>query len=159
MVFRGGNFVKGVASAGVIPSSKHFIMNEQETNRDSSGSSGGGGGSTPDGGSMGNSSSISVRQSSNSTTTDNSTTSSSSDSYGVVIDDKAFHETYLVPFYDAVKSGMAGMMCAMNKVNGTYSVNSNPLFFQVSVCFSALQIYLQSQSLAHMYPKSYLNQS
>ncbi|KUJ09829.1 uncharacterized protein LY89DRAFT_277926 [Mollisia scopiformis] len=39
----GGSFVKGVSSAGVIPSSKHFIMNEQETNRDGTGSGGGGG--------------------------------------------------------------------------------------------------------------------
>ncbi|KAN0112867.1 glycoside hydrolase family 3 protein [Hyaloscypha variabilis] len=101
--------------------SKYFIMNEQETNSDGSGSSGGGGGSPTTGGSTGNSRSITARQSSNSTASDNLTTSSSSDPYDVVIDDKAFHETYLAPFCDAVKSGVAGTMCAMNKVNGTYS--------------------------------------
>lgn len=92
-----------MASAGVIPSSKHFILNEQETNRDgsSSGGMGGGGGSPPTGAT--NSSTIAARQSSNSTTS-NSTTSSSSESYSVTIGDKAFHETYLAPFYDASKS-------------------------------------------------------
>jgi beta-glucosidase len=114
-------------------------MNEQETNSDGSGSSGGGGGSPTTGGSTGNSRSITARQSSNSTASDNSTTSSSSDPYDVVIDDKAFHETYLAPFCDAVKSGVAGTMCAMNKVNGTYSVRSIPLFSWVlSANYSSL---------------------
>ncbi|KAF8862662.1 glycoside hydrolase [Acephala macrosclerotiorum] len=127
----GGNFVKGMASAGVIPSSKHFIMNEQETNRDGSGSSAGGGGGLGGGSppsTSGNSSTISARQSTNSTTTSNSATSDdSSESYSVAIGDKAFHETYLTPFYDAVKSGVAGTMCAMNKANGTYSCESQDL--------------------------------
>lgn len=46
----GGIFVKGVASAGAIPSSKHSILNEQEINRDGTGSSRSGialGGSPP----------------------------------------------------------------------------------------------------------------
>lgn len=83
-----------MADAGVVAESKHFILNEFETNR--LGTSGRGSGS-----------------------------SGSSDlSYSVYISDKAFHETYLAPFYPVVKNGLGGMMCAMNRVNGTYSCES-----------------------------------
>ncbi|RDW57728.1 hypothetical protein BP5796_12529 [Coleophoma crateriformis] len=101
----GGQFVKGMADAGVIPSAKHFILNEQETNRMGSTSGGGGmGGGAPG--------------SSNSTTTTSTTTTLP---YSSVADDKTFHETYLAPFYDAVKSGIGGAMCGMNRINGTYA--------------------------------------
>ena len=40
----GGQFLNGMADAGVIPSAEHFILNEQETNRMGSTSGGGGGG-------------------------------------------------------------------------------------------------------------------
>ncbi|KAJ0118882.1 beta-glucosidase d [Diaporthe amygdali] len=122
-----GAIVKGMSAAGVIPSAKHYILNEQETNRMGSGSSmggGGGGGSPPDGAPGGNAT-LTTRQ-----TADNTTSSSSSDdsgSYSVQIGDKAFHETYLAPFYDTVKNGMGGAMCGMNKVNGTYSCESQDL--------------------------------
>lgn len=45
--------------------------------------------------------------------------SDSDDSYSVTIGDKAYHETYVAPFYDTVKAGMGGAMCAMNRVNET----------------------------------------
>ncbi|RDW58789.1 hypothetical protein BP6252_13265 [Coleophoma cylindrospora] len=100
----GGQFVKGMADAGVIPSAKHFILNEQETNRQGSTSGGGGMGGPPG--------------SSNSSTT---TATTSTLPYNSVADDKTFHETYLAPFYDAVKSGIGGAMCSMNRINGTYA--------------------------------------
>lgn len=96
-----------MSSVGVIPSAKHFILNEFETNRM---------GSTTGGGGMG----MGRRQSTNSTTT-------SADAYNVIIDDKAFHETYLFPFYDAVKNGIGGAMCSMNRVNSTYACESQDL--------------------------------
>ncbi|KAF3025618.1 hypothetical protein E8E14_012815 [Neopestalotiopsis sp. 37M] len=102
-----GQFVKGMADSGVVTSAKHFILNEFETNRMGTTSSGGGMG----GGS--NSSTPPSKRAEDS--------SSSDESYSVQIDDKAFHETYLAPFYEVVKSGVGGVMCAMNRINGTYS--------------------------------------
>lgn len=48
-------------------------------------------------------------------------------SYNVRIGDKALHETYLAPWYDAVRDGMGAAMCAMNLVNGSYSCENEPL--------------------------------
>ena len=36
-------------------------------------------------------------------------------------DDKTTHEIYLTPFQDAVHAGAAGVMCAYNRVNGSYA--------------------------------------
>lgn len=105
--------------AGVMSEAKHWILNEFETNRDgtSSGGGGGGGGGPPPG-QGGNSSTGNAGPSAG------GGSSSSSLAYSVYIDDKAFHETYLAPFYPSVKAGLGGMMCAMNRVNGTYSCES-----------------------------------
>lgn len=108
--------------AGVISSAKHWIMNEFETNRMGTTSGGGGGapggGGDSPGGSPGNS--TFKRADTNSTDSD----SDSDLAYSVYISDKAFHETYLAPFYPSVKAGLGAMMCAMNRVNGTYSCES-----------------------------------
>ncbi|TDZ18633.1 putative beta-glucosidase D [Colletotrichum orbiculare MAFF 240422] len=121
-----GSVVKGMSSAGIVASAKHFIMNEQETNRMATGGGmggGGGGGVPPGGGNM----TLSTRQSSTNTTTNDTTSSDTSGPYTVSIGDKAFHETYLWPFYDTVHNGMGGAMCAMNKVNGTFSCENQDL--------------------------------
>lgn len=47
--------------------------------------------------------------------------------YSSNADDKTIHEAYLFPFYDAVKAGLGGVMCAMNRVNGTASCENSPL--------------------------------
>ncbi|KAF2129979.1 glycoside hydrolase family 3 protein [Dothidotthia symphoricarpi CBS 119687] len=116
-----GAMAKGMAMSGVTPSAKHYILNEQETNRQGSttGGGGGGGGGMPGGdpttnGTDGGMPSIRRRQNSG------NTTSSSSEAYSAVVDDKTFHETYLAPFYDTVKAGVGGVMCSMQRINGSY---------------------------------------
>ncbi|KAI9739036.1 MAG: hypothetical protein M1834_007248 [Cirrosporium novae-zelandiae] len=45
--------------------------------------------------------------------------------YSSNADDKAVHEAYLWPFYDGVKAGLGAVMCAMNKVNGTWACEND----------------------------------
>ncbi|KUI64586.1 putative beta-glucosidase D [Cytospora mali] len=91
---------KAIFDKGLIPSGKHFLLNEQETNRDA-----GNGG-----------------LSSKSTLTK---------PYSANADDKTAHETYLFSFYDAVKNGMGGIMCAMNQVNNSYSCENQGLLLNL----------------------------
>jgi beta-glucosidase len=39
----------------------------------------------------------------------------------VVVDQQALHEIYAAPFADAVKAGVASIMCSYNKVNGAFA--------------------------------------
>lgn len=41
------------------------------------------------------------------------------------IDDKTMHETYLWPFANAVKAGMASAMCSYNRLNGSYGCQNS----------------------------------
>jgi beta-glucosidase len=75
-----------MSESGVIPSGKHYILNEIETNR--AGGFGGGGPGGPGGGGTG-------------TTTEAYTANS---------DDKPFHETYLAPFYEAIYNGLGELL-------------------------------------------------
>ncbi|UKZ78727.1 hypothetical protein TrVFT333_006473 [Trichoderma virens FT-333] len=43
------------------------------------------------------------------------------------IDDRTMHELYLWPFADAVRSGVASVMCSYNRVNETYSCENSKL--------------------------------
>ncbi|PYH60676.1 putative beta-glucosidase D [Aspergillus niger CBS 101883] len=95
-----GLTAKGYIDAGVIPGAKHFLLYEQETNRTGGGGGGGGGGD------------------------------SGSAPYSSNADDKTLHETYLWPFYDAVKHGLGAVMCAMTKVNGTLSCQNSDLLMK-----------------------------
>ncbi|KAB2574246.1 Glycoside hydrolase family 3 [Lasiodiplodia theobromae] len=83
--------IAGMNSAGVVAGGRHFLLNEQETNRSSSISS---------------------------TTTAVYTSNA---------DDKTIHELYLWPFQEGVKAGMAAVMCAMSRVNGTLSCENSDL--------------------------------
>lgn len=78
-----GIAIAAMNSAGVLAGGRHFLLNEQETNR-----------TTP---------------------------------YTSNADDKTIHELYAWPFADGVRSGMVALMCAMTKVNGTKSCESDSL--------------------------------
>lgn len=103
--------IKAQQEAGVISGVRHFLLYEQETNRQGSGIGVGGGG----GGGFG---------------TENTTVSkraSSSESYSSNADDKALHEVYMWPWADAIQAGAMAVMCAMTRVNDTYACSSNEL--------------------------------
>ncbi|PYH91132.1 putative beta-glucosidase D [Aspergillus ellipticus CBS 707.79] len=95
-----GLTVKGYAENGVIAGGKHFLLNEQETNRTNDADSEG---PNPAQGPL---------------------------PYSSNTDDKTLHEAYLWPFYDAVKNGMGAVMCAMIKVNNTLSCQNSDLILQ-----------------------------
>ncbi|RAH77189.1 putative beta-glucosidase D [Aspergillus japonicus CBS 114.51] len=95
-----GLTVKGYVEAGVIAGAKHFLLNEQETNRTA------------------NSSSLSPNPESGPLP------------YSSNTDDKTLHEAYLWSFYDAVKNGLGAVMCAMTKVNNTLSCENNDLLMK-----------------------------
>ncbi|KAL6237503.1 putative beta-glucosidase D [Aspergillus navahoensis] len=146
---------RAYADVGVIAGAKHFILNEQETNR--TGSMGGGsGGGVLGGGGMGGADSNSSTLGGTFPTSSagampssssmpggsemgggmagdgaSSSSSSSSAPYSSNADDKTLHETYLWSFYDAVHSGLGGVMCAMTKVNGTLSCESSSLLMDI----------------------------
>lgn len=47
--------------------------------------------------------------------------------YSSNCDDRTFHELYLFPCYDAVKNGIAAIMCSYNQVNKTQVCQNNHL--------------------------------
>lgn len=109
-----GLTVKAYTDGGVIAGAKHFLLNEQETNRQDESSGGGGGGGSPPSGSP-SSGTSKVRR------------DSSVAPYSSNADDKTIHEAYLWPIYDGVKAGMGSIMCAMNEVNGSASCEAEDL--------------------------------
>ncbi|KAL3481326.1 glycoside hydrolase superfamily [Aspergillus californicus] len=119
-----GLTAKGYVDAGVIPGGKvgfHYYPEMHETNR-----TGGGGG----GGGMGSPGTNSSSPGSQPGSFDKrAAVSADSDSapYSSNADDKTLHETYLWPFYDAVKNGLGAVMCAMTKVNGTLACENSDL--------------------------------
>ncbi|KAJ5646412.1 beta-glucosidase D [Penicillium lividum] len=94
-----GLAVQGFSEAGVVAGGKHWLLNEQETDR--------------------------------SATNSFSATSSTKATYSSNTDDKTLHESYMFPFYDGVKAGLGGMMCAMSKVNGSQACESSYLINKV----------------------------
>ncbi|CAD0041524.1 unnamed protein product [Aureobasidium pullulans] len=83
----------GMQSTGVQACVKHYIGNEQETQRNPS--------------------------------TRNGTTIEAVSSN---IDDRTMHELYAWPFANAIRSGVASVMCSYNRVNGSYGcANSKTL--------------------------------
>jgi beta-glucosidase len=85
--------VSGIQSTGVQACSKHYVGNEQETQRTA----------TIDG---------------NVTTVE---------AISANIDDRILHELYIWPFASAVHAGTSSIMCAYNRVNGSYSCSNSEI--------------------------------
>ncbi|KAE8370782.1 glycoside hydrolase superfamily [Aspergillus caelatus] len=83
--------ILGIQDSGVQACAKHYIGNEQETQRQPS--------QNEDG------------------TTIESVSSN--------IDDRTMHELYLWPFQQAVKAGVASVMCSYNRLNQTYGCQNS----------------------------------
>ncbi|KAF7597152.1 hypothetical protein BBP40_009490 [Aspergillus hancockii] len=87
--------IAGHQAAGVQATAKHFIGNEQETQRNP----------TPD---------------PNGTVTD-----VLQEALSANIDDRTIHELYLWPFANAVRAKAASFMCAYQRLNGTYACENS----------------------------------
>lgn len=87
--------INGVQDAGVQAVAKHFIGNEQETMRNPTWNESGPVGSV-----------IQESVSSN-------------------IDDRTMHELYLWPFANAVRAQVSSVMCAYNRINGSYACENS----------------------------------
>ena len=74
--------IQGMQAAGVQACAKHFILNEQELDRETMSST---------------------------------------------VDDRTMHELYLWPFAEAVRAGVASVMCSYNKINGTWACENKPV--------------------------------
>lgn len=72
--------IQGMQGSGVQATAKHFILNEQELNRETQ---------------------------------------------SVSVDDRTLHELYLWPFADAIRAGVASVMCSYNKINGTWACEND----------------------------------
>jgi beta-glucosidase len=84
--------ITGLQSNGLQACAKHWIANEQETQR-------------------------------NPTYDVNGTLLQESVSSNV--DDRTIHELYMWPFANAVRAGVASVMCSYNRINGTYSCQNS----------------------------------
>ncbi|QDS71883.1 hypothetical protein FKW77_010160 [Venturia effusa] len=87
----------GMQSVGVQACPKHYIGNEQETQR--------------------NPSSISFFGA--------AAQGPTIEAVSANIDDRTIHELYLWPFANAVKAGAASLMCSYNRVNGSYGCQNS----------------------------------
>ncbi|TKA81302.1 putative beta-glucosidase G [Cryomyces minteri] len=90
--------ITGMQSTGIQACAKHYIGNEQETQRNPS------------------------------TTTFGTSTSQNGpviEAVSANIDDRTMHELYLWPFANAVRAGSAAVMCSYNRINGSYGCENS----------------------------------
>ena len=89
-------YVQGVQDQGVVATAKHYICNEQETNRN-----------------YGTTSRIDQPDPSN------------TKGYSANLDDKTMHEIYLWPFASSVAAGAGSVMCSYNQINETQACQND----------------------------------
>ena len=83
-------YIQGLQDQGVVGTAKHYICNEQETNRNPG---------------------FLARE--------NKPNPNVNVAYSANLDDKTIHEIYLWPFASSVAAGVGSFMCSYNQVNGT----------------------------------------
>ena len=83
-------YIQGLQDQGVVGTAKHYICNEQETNRNPG---------------------FLARK--------NKPNPNVNVAYSANLDDKTIHEIYLWPFASSVAAGVGSVMCSYNQVNGT----------------------------------------
>ena len=66
------------------------------------------------------------------------------------MDDRTLHELYLWPFADAVRAGVASVMCGYNRVNSTYSCDDKHLLIDVLKGELGFDGYVVSDYMATM---------
>lgn len=91
--------ITGIQSVGVQACSKHFIGNEQETQRNPS----------------------STLFFSTAVAADGPAI----EAVSANIDDRTMHELYLWPFANAVRAGTASVMCSYNRLNSSYACQNS----------------------------------
>jgi beta-glucosidase len=90
--------IKGIQAAGVQATAKHWIGNEQETQRNPS----------YDGNPFGPGVSNILQE-----------------ALSTNMDDRTMHELYMWPFANAVRAGVASMMCSYQRLNGSYACENS----------------------------------
>lgn len=93
--------IVGLQSTGVQACAKHYLLNEQETWRQVG---------FPNG-----------------TFSYNDAPGANISAISSNVDDRTIHELYLWPFADAVRAGVASVMCSYQRINGTYGCENSKL--------------------------------
>ncbi|CAN8102863.1 unnamed protein product [Discula destructiva] len=95
--------IEAVQATGVQACAKHFILNEQETQRNPN------------------------YQYVEYNDTSISATAIIQEALSSNIDDRTLHEIYLWPFANAIHSNVASVMCSYNRINGSYACQNSKL--------------------------------
>jgi beta-glucosidase len=106
--------IVGMQSAGVQACVKHFILNEQETQRNPTTGNG-----------------TTIEAISSNIDDKVSIVNRGRDRHQPNTVHKAMHETYLWPFANAIRAGSASVMCSYNRINGRQVSSAKMIFIRI----------------------------